>query len=337
MEGQANTTAAAAAAVVRGKAFTSVEDLLICKAFISVSEDPIKGANQGGGEFKGEVHKKYLILIAEKCCVDAAGYQNRPDQDKAAPPSVYPPRSPDSLFNRFKKIAASVMKMMSVVANTPMTSGANAEDYLQECAITYEQRYVTTHGKFGLIKECYKYLATSPKFHSYKTMTEAREAARSADQLKENERPVGNKKARQQESNKRMIQDNVVDVVAARGSGSSSSSSTQESNAKNHTMMQMSREFGMLSNSTNSAGSYMAEAAKLQREAAEREVDKAMVEFLDTPEKKEFYKLQLKLRMKAMKKELDEEEGVTSVPDSRKRKNEELDLQQEIIDQLRGL
>jgi len=45
-------TAAGKKDKLRGKGYSSVEDLLACKAFIAASEYPLKGTSQKGNAFK---------------------------------------------------------------------------------------------------------------------------------------------------------------------------------------------------------------------------------------------------------------------------------------------
>ena len=51
---------------VAGGNYTSDEDLYLSKAWVSVSTDPIKGANQKGETFWKAVHEKMYLIYAEE-------------------------------------------------------------------------------------------------------------------------------------------------------------------------------------------------------------------------------------------------------------------------------
>ena len=51
--------------VPAGGNYTSDEDLYLCKAYVSVSTDPIVGANQKGETFWKAVHKKMYKVYSE--------------------------------------------------------------------------------------------------------------------------------------------------------------------------------------------------------------------------------------------------------------------------------
>ena len=104
----------------RGPGFTSVEDLMVARAFIAASENSICGAHQKGKAFKATMHAIYVKLVKE---------QNEADKDLLKQSSVatseeyikkgvgvlFSDRTSDSIFNRFKvQIAPEGMKYMGV-------------------------------------------------------------------------------------------------------------------------------------------------------------------------------------------------------------------------------
>jgi hypothetical protein len=85
----------------RGSGYTSNEDLFVCQAFISASEDPIIGTSQKGKQFKAKMYACYCQYIKVQ-----VGYDNSVN---AAFPSTnvlqegvgagsYPFRSAASIF-----------------------------------------------------------------------------------------------------------------------------------------------------------------------------------------------------------------------------------------------
>ena len=79
----------------RGAGFTIAEDLVVCKAFIAASEDPIKGTNQKGHTFVATMYNSYLVLIQEQEARDRADYARTSSvvRDEQPPPQVYSRRN----------------------------------------------------------------------------------------------------------------------------------------------------------------------------------------------------------------------------------------------------
>jgi hypothetical protein len=91
----------------RGTGFTLVEDLLLCKAFIAASEDPIRGVSQKGAVFKAMMHEHYKTLLHEQENLDKITYQGSSSTthtflEETQPPTIYSRHTPDSCFTRFK-------------------------------------------------------------------------------------------------------------------------------------------------------------------------------------------------------------------------------------------
>jgi hypothetical protein len=59
----------------RGTGYTKVEDLLICKAFISASEDDIVGMSQKGKQFLAKMHSMYMKHLEKQYKMDQMNYQ----------------------------------------------------------------------------------------------------------------------------------------------------------------------------------------------------------------------------------------------------------------------
>jgi hypothetical protein len=55
----------------RGPSYTKTEDLLVCKAFISASEDSQVGTSQKGKAFAAKMLKTYHELLVEQECCEA--------------------------------------------------------------------------------------------------------------------------------------------------------------------------------------------------------------------------------------------------------------------------
>lgn len=197
----------------RGSAYTKTEDLLICKAFIQRSEDPIVGNSQKGKDFKEGMHHDYKDLIARRLVRDAnifasSSAATREAYGQVGCNSLYPERTADSIFSRFKDtISPRVMKFIGIEETLPRQSGSCPEDHYTACRTVYAKRF-PRHGNFDDFRECKVYLETKAKFSSFRTrMVEDNEKASSKAISVENERPVGNKAAKQASKDAKLIQD----------------------------------------------------------------------------------------------------------------------------------
>ena len=86
----------------RGPGYTIIEDLLICKAFIAASEDPILGTSQKGKDFKKTMHERYKYLLREQAQMDQVNYSRASQSTRELlgdPSVVYVQRNPDSIYN----------------------------------------------------------------------------------------------------------------------------------------------------------------------------------------------------------------------------------------------
>ena len=110
----------------RGVGYSKAEDLIICKAFISRSEDPIKGTSQKGKNFILAMHDDYMMFIKQQFASDQRMYQSssaatRQGFEKVGFDAafVYPKRTAASIYDRFKNtIAPRVMKFISIEQTT---------------------------------------------------------------------------------------------------------------------------------------------------------------------------------------------------------------------------
>ena len=114
----------------RGAGFTVMEDLVVCKAFIAASEDPIKGTSQKGHTFVATMHNLYVVLIQELEARDRADYARGSSVLRAEQPlpQVYSRRNGLSIYKRFKlNISPRVMKFIAIEKVTKMESGWDEE------------------------------------------------------------------------------------------------------------------------------------------------------------------------------------------------------------------
>ena len=181
----------------RGLSFTKKEDLLICKAFISTSEDPILGTSQKGKQFQDAMSATYHKLTKIQFEEESQHYNKLPEKLKAfyPVPVPYQERSTKSLFTRFKKISTIVMKFMGIESVTLMESGQNSEDYYKACKTIFEQRYPSL-GKFLDYRSCKEYLEVKPKWSAYSKLMTDNNNKRTNSTPASTGRSIGNKKAK---------------------------------------------------------------------------------------------------------------------------------------------
>jgi Predicted ATPase with chaperone activity len=111
----------------RSSNYTELEDLLITKAYVSVSEDPINGSQQRANIFWAKVHQKYQRLLAQ--------------QDKNNQPEI---RSLDSVKQRYTKfIQKETVKFNKFYVHLKKQnkSGWTEDNYLEEAGCLYEDEY----------------------------------------------------------------------------------------------------------------------------------------------------------------------------------------------------
>ncbi|KAI2493105.1 hypothetical protein MHU86_21453 [Fragilaria crotonensis] len=135
----ASSDAAATSAKPRGPGYTNVEDVIVARAFIAASENAISGNHQKGRVFKDHMHDIYVDFIKEHVAADKkllmqSSHATREEYVRKGVGRLFPKRSADSIYTRFKsQIAAEVMKFMGIVETTKMCSGWNADDHKAAC------------------------------------------------------------------------------------------------------------------------------------------------------------------------------------------------------------
>lgn len=259
---------------MRGSGYSRVEDLLVCKAFIAASEDPFVGTSMKGKDFQKKMHIAYVQLLQQQLKIDQLKYSSMPADAKEPEPTIYDERNGSSIYSRFKDtLSFRVQKFLAVVGQTQMDSGTTEEDYYQKCKLIYEKRY-PAYGNFDDYKMCKEYLEDKPKYSNFCAMSEA------AVKEKNLERPIGAKKAKQEEKDKKLIGD------ALKACGVDGKPTETPRVAVYEKALQLLDGFG------NSMMQYW-----------QSEQDNKMFQYLDTPEKKEFAREQFKLKLARAKLE----------------------------------
>lgn len=131
----------------KGREYIPYEDIVLSKAFVSATNNPIKGANQKDDVFMKDVCDRYnKLLLAE-----------------ANGESIVLVRDVGSVTSRWKKIIQFQMNKFIKhyrKAFTPMKSGWNEEDYLNYACQLYKEQV----GKECSVVHCIGVLRDLPRF-----------------------------------------------------------------------------------------------------------------------------------------------------------------------------
>jgi hypothetical protein len=201
---------------VAGRAtnYTTMEDLMACKAYIAASENSEKGAQQKIAEFNAEIEKAYLELCKEQEQLDACqrasnacmglGVKN---SDEAQIVRVqYPRRTGRSVHQRCKKtIFPRVIKLMGVTnAYTrqddmpKLQSGGDIEIWFDKMNTLYKTQY----GESFQFRDCYEFLRDQPKFLMFRDDCESSppltKKPKLGDKRTSANQPMGSKAAKEQ-------------------------------------------------------------------------------------------------------------------------------------------
>jgi hypothetical protein len=270
-----NVPPPAAAAHKRGPGYTQVEDLLICKVFIIVSEDSTVGASQKGAAFKSKMHTEYVSLITNQHSYESSllgTASSAITRDGYAQSGItglpFHDRSPDSIYSRFKdKISPDVSKILGIEDTTTPPTGNNLDDYKKVCSEIFFRRYAR---QFEYM-ECKEYLKLKPKYISFATKQEPKTKPT---------RPPSKKATAKAKSDAELVS---KAVLAVKG----------ETNAD--------RPIGGVQEGFfEQAGGFLAVASSALDGYIHSQQQKAILELLDTPEKKQFAREQMKLQISEM-------------------------------------
>ena len=284
----------------RGPAFTSAEDLMVARAFIAASENPICGAHQKGKVFKLHMFEIYKEIVDEQNSTNralleqASSHATRDEYVKRGIGIALSYRSSDSIFNRFKtQISPEVMKYIGITETTDMASaGWNMDDHRVACLETYKQRYGSTFDFFS----CYEYLKDKNKFSAFRTKCDAESLGN---------RPVGKKKARQAEADSKLVKAIISEVVVKKernaGGGASNSVASSfhdvDDTSPDGESGRGSGRGVVMNDVLQNISSVIANVGTALLENMKSEQDMRLVQSLDTPDRKMYAKEQLALRM----------------------------------------
>jgi hypothetical protein len=166
----------------RGVKFTPLEDMLACRAFISASDDSVRGNYQKGATFRKAMFdvyedlciahsaKDHVFLTTQSRTASSRATQRRTGTvDAPVAPYVpgtnsFPKRSTDSLFRRFKdSISTDCQHFNGIVFQNPPESGQTEQD----ARVNHLELFLSRHHHEFKFEECYEYLRTKPKWELF--------------------------------------------------------------------------------------------------------------------------------------------------------------------------
>ncbi|KAI2505336.1 hypothetical protein MHU86_9136 [Fragilaria crotonensis] len=230
------------------------------------------------------MHDIYVDFIKEHVAADKkllmqSSHATREEYVRKGVGRLFPKRSADSIYTRFKsQIAAEVMKFMGIVETTKMCSGWNADDHKAACLEFYKQRY----GHPFDFYTSYEYLKDMNKFASYRTKIDEEQRG------DESKRPLGKKKSRQAEADAKIVKAVVSEVFIKQESGGATSVLTNNEGSGNG---------GGIGDIMQNISEVIANVGTAMLENMKAEQDMRLIQSLDTPDRKAFAKEQLALRM----------------------------------------
>jgi ribosomal protein S8 len=166
----------------RNRNYSELEDLLITKAYVSVSTDPIHGSQQKGTIFWSKVHQKFKLFATK----EPGGNELRG-------------RPVDSLKQRYTKVISKAVAKYNKFYKTLKNdnkSGWNEEMYMDEASKLYEEE----EGRPFRFLSCVEALHKVPKFDPMVSDVVEQQSKRINNSHRPQgasiERPIGSKKAK---------------------------------------------------------------------------------------------------------------------------------------------
>jgi hypothetical protein len=281
----------------RAAGFTKVEDYLVCRSFVAASEDPLKGTSQKGKTFKLTMYNQYVGFVRRQLAKDQTDYAriSCSVQAELGEPQVYPARSGDSIYTRWRdQISPRCCKFLGIEETFEPPSGVSDPETIYDAIKEIFEHRHPEWKNFDDYRQCKDYLQDKPKFMQWKRSQDEEEA----NKRSKLDRPLGNKKSKQALQDAKLIETAIKQVTSVKQEKVVTSSKSKD---KFYDMVQ-----GM--------GSTMMEQWKA-------EADARFVATLPTPERKEWQQEQFQLRMvetrmkrRKLESELASPSGTTVTP-----------------------
>jgi hypothetical protein len=175
----------------RAGAYTPIEDVLICKAFIAASEDSNLGTSQKGKKFMDTMYTFFLQELKQHEIIAGASVSRHYASNTVVTPKggkgAFHERSANAIYEQFKKVSAKATKFLGVETTTVRPSGCDDDQFNAIVDFNFDKRLSDIHGKAEEIRDAFDYLKTKAKWTLY---TDAQER----NDNNKHTRPTGKKK-----------------------------------------------------------------------------------------------------------------------------------------------
>ena len=168
--------------------FSTVEDVYLCKAYVSVTENSRVGADQAADKFWGDIYKTWFKLMSEDSMYG----------------KDFTPRNPEALKNRFQRAISKGVQYFNGYykrSKEKERTGWTNENYIKEAMDKFQH----DEGKPFLFSECVPILHAIPKFSpDYQAGQTGDKTINSLGTAmgSDKPRPMGQKEAKKQEKKK---------------------------------------------------------------------------------------------------------------------------------------
>jgi hypothetical protein len=154
------------------------------------------------------MHEKYKELLTQQVHLDQLKYSSATADARLLfpEPAIYEAWNLESLYSKFKNtLSLMIMKFLAVKQQTQQDSGSNMEQFYQKCKLIFK-KHCPTFGNIDDLRLCKEYLQDKPKYMAYcKVMDEG-------NKEKQNECPMGIKRAKQEEKDGKVIEKALQEV-----------------------------------------------------------------------------------------------------------------------------
>jgi hypothetical protein len=268
----------------RGAVYTSIEELMVCKAFIAASEDSQVGTSQKGKNFKYKMFKLYDIFLIEQEKRDYQRLSLNKTKNNTTLNCIYDRRSPDAVYDRFKLVSHKCSKLLGIESTTTWESGWDQGKFDTAVDYHFEQKWP----KLGIcsdIRLCFDYLKGKPKWNSFMDSQ--------FTGVDKHNRPLGKKKEKTNINDKNLIKEVVKQI-------------------QNDTSTVSDNVIGAKESFLQQAGVALSVYCKAQ----ENQQELTLIGMMSSPDKKEILAMKRDLMLAKMRSEKRKYDAIESIPTS---------------------
>jgi hypothetical protein len=197
----------------RGKNLSPTDKLMVCKAYIATSEDPVHGNKIGSASFCDKLEENYRVLylghIEEQRLLynqqlRIAQCSNGTIPEPKEPANTFCERPGQGIWKKFREIGNECTKFFSCEQQSPPTSGENFQIAHERHMEMFKER---NNGKPFLSYECAEYLQNKQRWRSVlDKYTEKKNKKEQSASAVKTERPCGKKRAVKEKQKRDLVE-----------------------------------------------------------------------------------------------------------------------------------